>query len=296
MTEKKDKQRRLPEVPPAGRRLRVVIDTDAGNEIDDQYAIALAVLCPERFQIEGFVGQHWGSPENLDEGLEEIERVLEKAGVAGEFPVLRGAPAIQWFDRPEKSEGVDFIIEKALASDPDDPLYVVSLGSSTNIASAHMTEPAIARSMVSLWHTRSQWPLRGANFNILTDLKAARRMFLSDLPLIMFDTGTYLRWTMEESEQRIRPHGPLGEYLHELRHRTHHYERYEKGFFDLGDVAFLADPSLGECDIEEAPTLLTDSRYDFSRHQGPVLRVHHIDRSGTLDLLCRRLAKRFPTE
>jgi inosine-uridine nucleoside N-ribohydrolase len=37
--------------PPPGRRLRVVIDTDAANEIDDQFALAWALLRPDRLDV-----------------------------------------------------------------------------------------------------------------------------------------------------------------------------------------------------------------------------------------------------
>ncbi len=272
----------------------MLIDTDAGCEVDDQYAIALALLSPERFRIEGFVSQQWGSPDTLDRSVEEIERVIEKAGMAGQFPVHRGAPPLQWIDVPERADGVDFIVETALASDPDDPLWVISLGAISNVASAYLTEPAIADHIRLLWHTRSQWPVRGANFNILGDLNAARRVFCSDIPLVMFDTGTYLRWTIEESEERIKPHGPLGDYLHAIRAALPYARAYEKGFFDLGDVALLVDPSLGEYDVATALRLEPDSTFNSSAPQGEVLRVHHIDRRGTLDLLCRKLAEGSP--
>ncbi len=49
------RERKIPKIPPKGKRLRVIIDTDAKNEIDDIWAIALAILSPERFKIEGFV-------------------------------------------------------------------------------------------------------------------------------------------------------------------------------------------------------------------------------------------------
>jgi len=294
MTEQRQSARRVPEIPAPGKRIRVLIDTDAGCEIDDQYAIALALLCPERFSIEGFVSQQWGSPDTLDKSVDEIHRVMDKAGMAGRYPVKRGAPAMQWNDFPERGEGVDFIIERAMAGDADDPLYVVSLGAATNLASAWMTEPAIAGRIVALWHTRSQWPVRGANANIVMDLTAARRVFASDLPLIMFDTGTYIRWTMERSAELIRPHGALGAYLHEIRERHPTMCSYTKGFFDLGDVCLLVDPSLAEWDIETGPTLLRDSTFDFARPQGQILRVHHISRSGCLDLLHAALARHFP--
>ena len=37
--------------PPRGARLRVVIDADAANEIDDQFALAWALLAPERLDV-----------------------------------------------------------------------------------------------------------------------------------------------------------------------------------------------------------------------------------------------------
>ncbi|MDX1524161.1 MAG: nucleoside hydrolase, partial [Anaerolineae bacterium] len=46
-----DEMRRRLE-PPAGR-VRLVIDTDAANEIDDQFAVAWALLSPEKFVVEG---------------------------------------------------------------------------------------------------------------------------------------------------------------------------------------------------------------------------------------------------
>ncbi|MEM1228052.1 MAG: hypothetical protein AAGJ40_20370 [Planctomycetota bacterium] len=51
--------RRVPVIPPKGQQIRVLIDSDAHNEIDDVWAIALAALCPERFQIEGIVAANY---------------------------------------------------------------------------------------------------------------------------------------------------------------------------------------------------------------------------------------------
>jgi hypothetical protein len=36
--------RKVPKIPPKTKRFRVIIDTDAKNEIDDIWAIALAIL------------------------------------------------------------------------------------------------------------------------------------------------------------------------------------------------------------------------------------------------------------
>jgi Inosine-uridine preferring nucleoside hydrolase len=288
-------QRRLPQLPAPGKRVRLLIDTDAGCEVDDQYAIALALLCPERFDIVGFTAQHWGSPDTIGKTVRVIEDVLDAAGMAGRYPVKPGSAAIQWYDYPEPSEGVDFIVEQAMASSPDDPLYVAAIGASTNIASAYMTEPAIAERMVLVYHTRSQWPVRGANANIVMDLKAARRIFASNIPLIMFDTGTYIRCPKEKSERVLKPYGALGAYLHNIRVSSPNpgCRSDQKGFFDLGDVALLVDESLAEYDVEVCPSLTRHTTFDFTQPQGSILRVYHCSREGCFDLLHRKLAESF---
>ncbi|HHH76462.1 MAG TPA: hypothetical protein ENL03_05505 [Phycisphaerae bacterium] len=288
-------KRRVPEIPAVGKRIRLLVDTDAGCEVDDQYAIALALLYPERFDLVGFTGEHWGSPDTLDKTVHEIETVMEKAGMAGKYPIMRGSDSLKWFDYPEPSEAVDFIIDQAMASDPDDPLYIVAIGSSTNIASAFMTEPRIAEKIVMVYHTRSQWPIRGANMNITLDLKAARHIFSSNIPLVMFDTGTYIRCPKKKSERILKPFSPLGAYLHDIRVNSPHAgcRSETKGFFDIGDIALLIDPSIAEWDVETAPLLKSDSIFDFTKPQGQVLRVYHCSREGCFDLLHKGLVRHF---
>lgn len=75
--------RQVPVIPLESQPLRVIIDSGAKNEIDDQGAIALAILSPERLAIEGFVAAHfdnaWGGPDSVEKSAREIELALEKA-------------------------------------------------------------------------------------------------------------------------------------------------------------------------------------------------------------------------
>ncbi len=54
-------QRLVPDLPPTDRQFKIVIDSDVANEIDDLYAIALALRTPERFAIAGFVATHFAA-------------------------------------------------------------------------------------------------------------------------------------------------------------------------------------------------------------------------------------------
>ncbi|HEY2343817.1 MAG TPA: hypothetical protein VGH90_12325 [Chthoniobacteraceae bacterium] len=141
--------RRVPVIPPKEKKMRVIIDSDTRTEIDDVWAIALALCAPERFQIEGFVGANfdgtnaWGGPRSVEGSAELIETILDKAGLKGRIPVKRGSAPMQYQYQPIESEGVDFIIDKAMASSVDDPLWIIGLGAATDIASAYLKEPRI---------------------------------------------------------------------------------------------------------------------------------------------------------
>lgn len=93
-------QRKVPVIPPKDQKLRVIIDTDARNEIDDLWALGLAVRCPDRFQIEGFVAANYDNqnpgagPASVETSASAIAMVLEKAGMAGRFPIKHGSPPL----------------------------------------------------------------------------------------------------------------------------------------------------------------------------------------------------------
>jgi inosine-uridine nucleoside N-ribohydrolase len=291
------RSRRVPVIPPAGQRLRVIIDSDAKNEIDDQYAIALAILSPERFAIEGLVGANFdnerGGPGGIEASAREIELVLEKAGLAGKWPVKRGSHPLQYRAVPTPSEGVDFIIERALAGTPEDPLWVIGLGAATDMASALLQEPRIVDRVVAFWHLRTRWPEKCYNFNVFGDPRAARLLFHSPLPFVLFDTGTYLTCPMEESERRLRPYGALGAYLHDYRHTAPSFASPRKGFFDLGDVAALLDPTLVCWEETECPEVGGDLTYQFKGTLGRILRCYHGDRDRTFALLYKKIEERY---
>lgn len=283
----------VPDFPAPGERIRLLIDTDAACEIDDLYALALAVAAQDRFDIEGFVGAHYGDaggPEGIEKSYEQIKAVLDKAGLAGRFPVKRGAPPFQYSAVAPEAEGVDFIIDRALDDEKKGPLWIVSLGACTDVAAASLKRPEIADRVRVLWHGRTRWPVQCWNFNVYNDLKAARILFKSKLPLVLFDTGTYLRSTMEESEKELKPSGSLGEYLHDFRLKKNWYQSPSKGFFDLGDIAILIDPTLGYDEVVDAPNVDWDMRYLPTTSNGLIRRVYQIDRDRTFEVFHKRLA------
>lgn len=297
MFSKEPKQRSVPQIPSRDKKLRVVIDTDAKNEIDDQWAIALTILSPERFDIQGFVGANFdnsrGGRQGIAASVKEIKTVLDLAGMADRWPVYAGSHPMQYQFEPSESEGVDFIIDCAMRSSPQDPLWVIGLGAATDIASAILKAPAIIDRIIAFWHFRTHWPEKCYNFNVIGDVRAARLVFHSPLSFALFDTGTYLRCPMEESAIQVAPYGALGAYLHDYRLTDPYFMRPEKGFFDLGDVAALLDPDIACWEVEQCPEVGWDLSYHFTGNLGSILRCYHVDRDATFKLLYDRLHKVF---
>jgi hypothetical protein len=105
--------RKVPVIPPRDQRIRCIIDTDAKNEIDDVWAIGLALCCQDRFQIEGFVAANYDNtvedagPNSIEGSVAVLQTLLDKAGLEGKIPIYRGSHPLRYQFEPSESEGVD---------------------------------------------------------------------------------------------------------------------------------------------------------------------------------------------
>ena len=284
-------KRKVPVIPGKDKTIRVIIDSDTKCEIDDQWALSLAFLSPERFEIVGLIGATYisGGPESIEKSCQEIDTIMKLAKMSGKYPIYRGALPMRYPYEPSESEGVEFIIREAMAATPEDPLWIIGLGAATDIASAFLKEPRIVDRVVVFWHLRTQWPDKCINFNVFGDPHATRILFHSPLSFILFDTGTHLFCPMAESAREVRPRGELGKYLHDYRLGNDWMMSDTKGFFDLGDIAALADPEIASFEVVDCPEVTQDLTYDFTNSKGKILRCYDINRDKTFELFYRKL-------
>lgn len=278
-------ERPLAPWPPPPGPLRVLIDTDAANEVDDQYAMALALGFPERIKLEGLVAAHFGKAEHIDKSYAEILEVLQRAGKAGKIPVAKGVPPLKDGEPTPASDGIDLILERARAGTPENPLWLVLLGPVTDAVAAFERDPSIADRVIVFWHSRSRWPDECRNFNATNDRVATRRSFALRSAFVLFDTGAQLTIPMEETERRFAPLGRLGSYLHEIRRRSPRWMKETKGVFDLGDVAALIDPACAPWEKTPLPSVDADLKYDLTRPRGQGIRIKDVSRARSFDLL-----------
>lgn len=169
----------------------MVLDTDAYNEIDDQYAIAYAMAATDRLHLKALYAAPFdnkyvsGPAEGMERSCQEILNLLKL--MQREAPVFRGAASFLINETtPVISPAVEDLAERAMQYTWDNPLYVVAIGAITNIASALIVKPEIADRIVVVWlggHT-PEWP-GNAEFNLRQDVAAARVVFGSGAPLVL---------------------------------------------------------------------------------------------------------------
>ena len=266
--------------PPKGE-CSVIIDTDTWNEVDDQFAIIHALMSPElRIETIQAAGFHAAvrNTDSFEHGMElsyeEIQRVLELSPVSYDGPVLYGSRQTMTATggEPVPSDAADNIVSRAMR-DRDETLYVLALGSLTNVASAVLMEPRIRERICVV--ALGGWPYHVAgfhDFNFIQDIKAAQAVFDSGVAMVHvtgFGVSELLRTTRWEMMQQVKGRGRIGDYLFQL------YEDFVQDFagrskpiWDLAPGAWLLNSDWLKTHIEGAPMLNDHLGYsrDASRH------------------------------
>jgi purine nucleosidase len=269
---------------------RIIIDTDAKNEIDDQYAITYATLS-DAFDIRGLTAAHYAGPGSMEKSYREILLILKLLGREGAYPVLRGADrALSALEKPADSPAARFIIEEALKNSAG-PLYVVSIGAITNLASACLIEPAIKEKIKVVWLAGKRWPEGGFCFNDENDILAAQFIFDADIDLTLVPVCSPASRIKiyRGDKQRIKGQGEIGDYLWRLFMRRRF--GLPKPVYDVAAIAALKAPDWCRLATAPRPALLTNGRYDHSHTKGLITVVTDLNEDEIRNDLFRLLER-----
>ncbi len=295
--------KRIGITPPPASRVRLIVDTDAKNEADDQYAIMQHLLTP-MFDVRGIIATHFEQKagytcRSMEASCQEIETVLRLAEI-DDVPVCRGcvSPLKSVNDAPD-SEGVQLIIREARKPGK---LYIAQQGALTNTAAAINAAPEIAGNLVVLWNGGGPYPEGRPEFNVMQDPDAARAVLASPAEVWQTDQSVYctLEVTLAELKKKVFPCGKIGRYLYEQLEAENHVE-YSPDFllrtgenWTLGDnttaAVLLMNRFRGNWHMEHAPVIREDLTYG-PNPAGKMIRVYDsIDVRMTLEDLFAKLA------
>jgi purine nucleosidase len=204
---------------PEQGRTRVLLDTDANNEVDDQHALAYMLFSGDAFDVAGISVNRTRNGGDVEKHAEEAERIVKLAGLERRFTVTRGAngsfdeiaPHIDQRDF-DGAAAVDLIIRRAHESAVQ-PLVLLPIGKLTNIALALKKDPSIASKVRIVW-LGSNYPEPG-EYNQENDEAALEYILDVDVPfeivLVRYGTpsGTAaVRLTGEEIRATMPGKGP----------------------------------------------------------------------------------------
>ena len=272
------------------RRRRVIIDTDAKNEADDQYAIVHALLSAS-LEVRGLVAAHFGTSRtdrSMSESRAEIDHLLELMDLPGKVTVADGAARALPDDRTaQDSPGARLIIEESKLASAGDPLYVAFLGPLTDMASAILLDPEIVRRpIVVIWIGGVGYggveTYAGIEFNLSNDITAANVVYDSGVTIWQVPSNVYSQVSVSyaELEEKIGGTSPLADYLISQMiewNATHHPEPIESR--SLGDspaISLLLFPRGGNFRTVPAPRFGREGHY-LPGSGNPVRVVESVD-------------------
>jgi len=236
--------------------IRAVLDTDTYNEVDDQFALAYMLLSPEVYDLRGiyaapFFNKRSNSPgHGMELSYGEILNVMDCMGVNHEGFVFKGSDRIlQSLEDPVDSPAVRHLIAQALASSPDDPLYIIAIGAITNVASALLIEPAILDRVVLVWLGGNLMPGRNGqthDFNTKGDLVGTRFIYESGVPHIQigcWGVTSHLTTSVPELRHYLSGKNRICDLLIErFSDYVDNTYGWAKELWDVGAAAYFVNP------------------------------------------------------
>ncbi len=203
----------------APARIPVVLSTDVGNEIDDQWAIVYLLTNP-RFDVRGIISAHAPSlvPPAAHTSYLILRDVVEKRmGLAVHPPLLEGSSLpLRSQTEPQINAGVDLLIETSREFNPQNRLTVLTIGAVTDAASAILKDPSITDRIRIIDMGFKSWQEGGDEFNILNDVKAMQVLLRSDVPMVVGSADVCratLSLTLDQAREMVANRGPIGAWL-----------------------------------------------------------------------------------
>jgi len=282
-----------------GNPLPVIIDTDANNEIDDQHALAYALLNPRVFEVVGITVNRTRNGGPVQQHVEEALRVVSLCGRYPEVPVYAGASGTYDEIEPHLTAlshdgyaAVDFIIREARRP-REGKLVLVPIGKLTNIALALTKAPDIVERVKVVW-LGSNFPGPG-EYNLVDDVTAVNPVTASGVEQ-EWVTVRYgepsgsdaVKITPAEVKEHMIGRGPVaaspvpgrhggqferfGDYAFDLFQNIELYGNPPaRALFDVVALAILKQPEWGQPRTIAAPYLMEDGSWAEGRFPGATL-------------------------
>lgn len=304
-----DKKRQSPNkaIEPPVALQKVIFDTDANNELDDQHALAYLLFNGDEFEVESVTVNATFNGGDIEGHYEEANRILQLCNLQGDIALLKGANAgydeiiAQWdAENYDGMEAVDHLIEVT----KKEAIDIIAVGKLTNIALALYKDPDFASRTRIIW-LGSNYPEPG-EYNQDNDTIAMNYVLNSDIPFEMVTvrygepSGTdAVKVTQSEINEKMPGLGPtagepitgrhggefnnFGDYSVNLfKYIDYHGDPPSRPLFDMVAIAILKDSTWGEVKEIPAPILIDNQWVDRPANPRKIKLWENFDRDGLI--------------
>ncbi|WP_088340262.1 nucleoside hydrolase [Robiginitalea sediminis] len=310
-----DSKTKTPDSPQntGAARVKVIFDTDANNELDDQHALAYLLSNADVIDLLGVTVNATYNGGDIEGHRAEAERILTLYNRKGQVPLLNGANANLKQISPtgpsyDGKAGVDFLLKQT----KQDSVVIIAVGKLTTIALALQADPSFADRTRVVW-LGSNYPEPG-EYNQDNDTTAVNAVLASDIPFEMVTvrygkaSGTdAVKVTQSEINAKMPGLGPrasepitgrhggqylrFGDYAVSLfEHIDYHGDPPSRPLFDMVAVALLKDPRWGQVREHPAPVLIDNQWVERPDNPRKIRIWEHFDREGLLADFYNRMA------
>jgi purine nucleosidase len=317
----KEAKAEVPEAPQ--KKIKLIFDTDANNELDDQHALAYMLLNGNTFDVKGITVNATYNGAGIQGHYDEAERIMQLCNLKGAVPLLKGAEKnfdaiAQTFDPMafDGQEAVDFLLE----STKTDTLVIVAVGKLTNVALALKKDPSFAERTKVVW-LGSNYPEPG-EYNQDNDTIAMNYVLNRTLPFEMVTvrygkpSGTdAVSLTKTEVNDMMPGLGPtatvpivgrhggtfstFGDYSinlfeHIFDHIDHEGSTQSRPLFDMVALAILKNPDWGSTMVIPAPILINNQWVERPQNQRSITLWENFEKDPILADFHETLRKPVP--
>lgn len=292
--------------PASTAREKIIIDTDIGDDIDDAFAVALALRSPELeiLAISTTFGDTRTRAKLLDRLLGEVGRedipvaVGQPGPMVSQFTQRRYAESGR-FARASHPEAIDFLLDQ-IRRQPGE-VTLVGIGPLVNVGAlidkdaetfrqlrrVVLMGGSIERGYGDLGYFEPHGP--NAEWNIKNDIPSARKLFASGVPIFMMPLdATQLKLDEVKREILFSSATPLTDTLTLL---YHEWGQQTPTLFDPVTLAYILDPKL--CPVKPMHITVDDQGFTRTSAGTPNAQVClDSDAEGFFRLYLRRVSKR----
>lgn len=284
----------------------VVLDTDAFNEIDDQFAIAYLLRSKDKlntvaFYAAPFSNSKAASPsDGMRLSYDEILKIEKLCGEERE--VFKGSESyLHDESTPVESDAANDLVMRAKNYSRENPLYVVAIGAITNIASALIKDASIAENLVIVWLGGNARHIGSTReFNMYQDYAAARVVMSSNAKFIQLPcTGVVseFRISKPELEYWLAGKNPLADYL--AKNAIAEADSYAEGkpwtrvVWDVTAVGYLLNENSKFMNCDSVKTYLPsyDGIYEKEPIDKEMIYVKSVKRDALMEDLIEKLIR-----